>query len=59
MGGVAHNILYVPSRGAMGRVLEENFQVCLLKSFMIQLFQRNSILAYRLFVRVTTISGSS
>ena len=28
MGGViAHNILHVPSQGAMSRVLEENFQV--------------------------------
>ena len=44
MGGVvAHNILHVPSQGAMNRVLEENFQVCLLKSFMTQLFQRTNI----------------
>lgn len=27
MGSVAHNILHVPSRGAMDCVLEENFQV--------------------------------
>jgi hypothetical protein len=42
MGSVAHNILHVPSWGAMSCVLEEKFQVCLLTSFMTQLFQRNS-----------------
>jgi len=41
MGSVARNILHVPSRGTMGCVLEDNFQVCLLTSFMTQLFQRN------------------
>ena len=33
MGSIAHN---APSRGAVGYVLEENFQVCLLKSFVTQ-----------------------
>ena len=46
MGSIAHIILHVPSWGPMGCVLEENLQVCFSTSFMIQLFQRNSTLAF-------------
>ena len=39
MGSVTHNILHVPSPGAMSCIIEENLQVCLLTCFMTQLFQ--------------------
>ena len=42
MSSVAHNILHVPSWGAISCVVE-NLQVCLLICFITQPFQRNSI----------------